>query len=91
MDQGLLTLWTWFLPESIFSSDKAEFANGSPATVASDNTAGGKIGPALRVASETAPLGVARRLFGMTKLLSSRLDCRCFRGNKYHVHSVNRP
>ena len=28
-----------------------------------------------------APLGVARRLFGMTKLLSSRLDWRFFRLN----------
>ncbi|VAW41635.1 hypothetical protein MNBD_CHLOROFLEXI01-503, partial [hydrothermal vent metagenome] len=42
---------------------------------------GGKSGPALRVASEKAPLGVARRLFGVTKLLSSCLDWRFFRRN----------
>jgi hypothetical protein len=34
--------------------------------------------PALRVAPEKAPLGVARRSFGMTKLHSSRLDWRLF-------------
>jgi len=40
-----------------------------------------KIVPALRVEPEKAPLGGARRLFGMTKLLSSRLDWRFFRLN----------
>jgi len=42
---------------------------------------GGKMGPALRVASEKAPRCVARRLFGVTKLRSSRLDWRFFRRN----------
>ena len=36
----------------------------------------GKMGPALRVAPETAPLGVARCLFGTTKLRASRLAYR---------------
>ena len=35
---------------------------------------GSKIASALRVASENVPLSVARHLFGITKLLSSRLD-----------------
>ena len=43
---------------------------------------GGKMGPALRVAPEKAPLGVARRLFGTTKSHSSRLDWRFFRRNR---------
>jgi hypothetical protein len=43
---------------------------------------GGKIAPALRVAPEKASLVVARRLFGVTKLLSSRLDWRFFRHNR---------
>ena len=41
----------------------------------------GKMGPALRVAPEKAPLGVARCLFGATKLRASRLDWHFFRGN----------
>ncbi|MEW8545360.1 MAG: hypothetical protein AB2693_17700 [Candidatus Thiodiazotropha sp.] len=52
---------------------------------------GGKIAPALRVTPEKAPLGVARRSFGTTKLLSSRLDWRFFRGNRTDWISVNRP
>ncbi|MCW4345663.1 MAG: hypothetical protein N0E48_20240 [Candidatus Thiodiazotropha endolucinida] len=49
---------------------------------------------------EKAPLGVARRSFGITKLLSSRpegsalgvrLDWRFFRHNRAHWISVNRP
>ena len=68
---------------------------------------GGKIAPALRVAPEKAPLGVtnmdvgkgreqdavsfARRSFGITKLLSSRLDWRFFRRNRAHWITVNRP
>ncbi|MEW8542968.1 MAG: hypothetical protein AB2693_05485 [Candidatus Thiodiazotropha sp.] len=35
---------------------------------------GGKTAPALRVVPENAPLGVARRSFGITKPHSSRLD-----------------
>jgi hypothetical protein len=37
-------------------------------------TLGAKMAPALRVEAKKAPLCVARRLFGMTKLLSSRRD-----------------
>ncbi|MCW4344620.1 MAG: hypothetical protein N0E48_14880 [Candidatus Thiodiazotropha endolucinida] len=51
----------------------------------------GKIAPALRVAPEKAPLGVARRSFGITKLLSSRLDWCFFRRNRANWISVNRP
>ncbi|MCW4343693.1 MAG: hypothetical protein N0E48_21300 [Candidatus Thiodiazotropha endolucinida] len=49
---------------------------------------------------EKAPLGVARRSFGITKPLSSRpegsalgvrLDWRFFRHNRVHWISVNRP
>ena len=42
---------------------------------------GEKIVPALRVVPEKAPLIVARRLFGMTKLRFSRLDWHFFRCN----------
>ncbi|MEW8544311.1 MAG: hypothetical protein AB2693_12325 [Candidatus Thiodiazotropha sp.] len=52
---------------------------------------GVKTAPALRVAPEKAPLGVARRSFGITKLLSSRLDWLFFRHNRAHWISVNRP
>ncbi|MEW8544331.1 MAG: hypothetical protein AB2693_12425 [Candidatus Thiodiazotropha sp.] len=52
---------------------------------------GEKIAPALRVASEKAPLGVARCSFGITKLLSSRLDWRFFRRNRADRISVDRP
>ena len=68
---------------------------------------GGKIVPALmfrmygmpflqeqktaRVAAKIAPLSVVRRLFGTTKLLSSRLDCHYFSHNSGYVISVNRP
>ncbi|MEL0584107.1 MAG: hypothetical protein AAES65_04405 [Candidatus Thiodiazotropha sp. (ex. Lucinoma kazani)] len=52
---------------------------------------GAKTAPALRVAPEKAPLGVAPRSFGTTKLLSSRLDWRFFRLNRAHWISVNRP
>ena len=41
----------------------------------------GKRGPALRVASEKAPLGVTPPLFGITKPRSSCLDWRFFRRN----------
>jgi len=47
--------------------------------------------PALRVASENAPLGVTRRLFGVTKLRSSCLDWCIFRHNSDDSNSVNRP
>ncbi|MCW4342959.1 MAG: hypothetical protein N0E48_06305 [Candidatus Thiodiazotropha endolucinida] len=40
---------------------------------------------------EKAPLGVARRSFGITKPLSSRLDWRFFRHNRAYWISVNRP
>jgi len=38
--------------------------------------------PALRVEAENAPLFVARRLFRVTKLLSSRLDWCIFSHNR---------
>ena len=60
-----------------------------------------------RVAAKIAPLSVVRRLFGTTKLLSSRLayrdignerklgavsvDCHYFSHNSGYVISVNRP
>ena len=47
--------------------------------------------PALRVEAKKAPLCVARRLFGMTKLLSSRRDWRFFSLNSNNLISVNRP
>ena len=43
---------------------------------------GGKSVPALRVATEKEPLGVARCLFGTTKLRASRLDWRFFSRNR---------
>ncbi|MEW8543959.1 MAG: hypothetical protein AB2693_10530 [Candidatus Thiodiazotropha sp.] len=61
---------------------------------------GGKTAPALRVVPENAPLGVARRSFGITKPHSSRpegsalgvrLDWRIFRHNRADWISVNRP
>jgi hypothetical protein len=50
-----------------------------------------KIAPALRVEPEKSPLCVARRSFGVTKHLSSRLDWRFFRLNRVDSISVNRP
>jgi hypothetical protein len=47
--------------------------------------------PALRVVAKIPPLVVARRSFGMTKLLSSRLDWRHFSHNSDSRISVNRP
>jgi len=49
------------------------------------------MGPALRVAAENALLGVARRLLGVTKLRSLRLDQRVLSRNRTHDISVNRP
>jgi len=46
----------------------------------------GKMGPALRVAPETAPLGIARCLFGMTKPRASRLDWHFFQGQQQQVN-----
>jgi len=53
---------------------KAEGAPCIDHTQATDNAAGRKNGSALRVAANKAPLRVARRLFGITKPHSSRLD-----------------
>ncbi len=47
--------------------------------------------PALRVEPETAPLGVARRSFGMTKRHSSRLDWHCFRLNRGEYETSTDP
>ncbi len=47
--------------------------------------------PALRVVAKVPPLVVARRLFGVTKLLSSRLDWRYFSHNSDNQITVNRP
>jgi len=52
---------------------------------------GEKIDSALRVAPKKAPLFVDRRLFGTTKLHSSRLNWRFFRHNRANPISVNRP
>ncbi|MCW4342543.1 MAG: hypothetical protein N0E48_04160 [Candidatus Thiodiazotropha endolucinida] len=52
---------------------------------------GGITAPALRVVPENAPLGVARRSFGITKPHSSRLEWRIFRHNRADWISVNRP
>lgn len=41
-----------------------------------------------RVAIEQTPLSVARRSFGVTKPLSSRLDWRLFNGNRARHNSV---
>jgi hypothetical protein len=49
------------------------------------------MGPALRVEPDNALLFVARRLFGTTKLRSSRLDQRVVRLNRTVQISVNRP
>ena len=50
---------------------------------------GGKIAPALWVAAKKAPLSVVRCLFGVTKLLSSRLDWRFFSHNSNDSISFN--
>ena len=50
-----------------------------------------KVVPALRVVAPKAPLCVARRSFGITKLHSSRLDWRFFSHNSDDSNSVNRP
>jgi hypothetical protein len=47
--------------------------------------------PALRVEPEKTSLCVARRLFGMTKLLSSRLDWRFFRLNSDEYETSTDP
>ncbi len=49
------------------------------------------MGPALRVAPEKVPLGVARRSFGPTKPLSSRLYWRFFRGNSDEAQTSTDP
>lgn len=51
----------------------------------------GKMSPALVVAAKKAPLVVAIRLFGTTKLHSARLDWRFFSHNADNPISVNRP
>jgi len=56
-----------------------------------DNEAGVKMAPAFLVTDEIAPFRVARRLFGFTKSLSSRLEWRYFIGNRADHNSVNRP
>lgn len=50
-----------------------------------------KMALALRVAAKKPALGVARCLFGMTKLHSSRLDCWVFSRNSLISVSVNKP
>jgi len=85
-----MLLWL-SLPDAIFSSDEAEGAPCNIATQATDNAVGGKMAPALRVAFEKTPLRVARRLFGTTKLLSSRLDWRFFKSNSVHHNNISRP
>lgn len=52
---------------------------------------GAKLAPALRVVAKKAPLSVARRSFGVTKPLSSRLDWRLFSHNIGDSTSANRP
>ena len=52
---------------------------------------GGKMAPSLGVVAEKVPLVVARRSFGFTKLLSSRLDWRIFSHNSDDPSGVNRP
>lgn len=52
---------------------------------------GGKIAPALRVVAKCGPLGVAHRLFGMTKPYSARLDWSVFRHNADNQIGVHRP
>jgi len=52
---------------------------------------GEKIDSALRVAPKKTPLFVARRLFGTTKLRSSRLNWHFFRHNRANPISINRP
>ena len=47
--------------------------------------------PALRVAAEKVPTGVARCSFGTTKYLSSRLDRRFFSRDRTNHDSVARP
>lgn len=54
-------------------------------------TPAAKLAPALRVGPEKTPLGVARRLFGTTKLRSLRLDWGFFRTNSGDPYSVYRP
>jgi len=56
-----------------------------------DNEVGQPNGPALRVVTEFTPLFVARRSFGDTKLLSSRLDWREFSHNRSNYAGVVKP
>jgi hypothetical protein len=83
--------WNEVLPPAIFSFGKAERAPCSTVTQATDNAADGKMASALQVAPKKTPLLVARRSFGFTKNLSSRLDWRFFRRNRTRFNSVNRP
>jgi hypothetical protein len=89
--QGLFILLERILPAAIFSAGKAEGAPCSTATQATDNAAGGKMEPALRVAPEKAPICVARLSIGFTNHLSSRLNWRFFRRNRTRSNSMNRP
>ena len=79
------------LPTTIFSSSKAERATCSDSTSAIDNADGWENSPALRVVAKLAPLFVARRLFGVTKLLSSRLNWHLFSNNRINLSSINKP
>jgi len=51
----------------------------------------GKMAPSLRVAPQNGPCGVARRSFGTTKLLSSRLAWPVLERQRGSAISVNRP
>jgi hypothetical protein len=66
------------LLEAIFVSGKAEKRRVADLHKRLTTPPGAKIAPALRVVAEKASIGVARRLFRMAKLLSSRLDRRFF-------------
>jgi hypothetical protein len=52
---------------------------------------GEKSAPALWVAPEKIPLGVARSLFGITKLRASRLDWHFFRHNRDENEAPTNP
>lgn len=50
-----------------------------------------EMAPALRVATDTVPIGVALRYLGSTKPHSARLDVPGVSGNGFNSNGVSRP
>ena len=79
------------LPEAIFRPGKAEEAQCIALHKRPTTQHGQKMAPALRVAPVKPPLGVARRLRGITTLRFSLLDWRFYRQQQADEGNVNRP